>query len=297
MPQNGLILDVRGNGGGNILCAEELLQLLTPNTIEPTLLSFINTPLTLEICTRNDFVGEWRPSIGQSVETGEAYSQGLALLPLAEYNQLGQRYRGPVVLVTDPLCYSATDIFAAGFQDNHIGPILSAGGRTGAGGANVWDHELLRQVLPGPGSPFTALPNGTSFRVAIRRIMRSGDHRGVPLEDLGVASDAEHKMTRDDLLNGNVDLIAQAAALLAAQPSVTLDLSVAAAAAGKRKLTIMTKALDRVDVMVDERPHATADVNNGVPTVVEIANPGAGHDISVRGFAAGTLRAVTHARS
>jgi hypothetical protein len=52
LPQNGLIVDVRGNGGGNILCAEKLLQVLTPHEVEPSLLSFINTPLTLEICKR-----------------------------------------------------------------------------------------------------------------------------------------------------------------------------------------------------------------------------------------------------
>ncbi len=74
------------------------------------------------------------------------------------------------MLLTDALCYSATDIFAAGFQDNHVGPVLGASGNTGAGGANVWDHALLRQVFPGPGSPFGALPKGTSFRVSIRRI-------------------------------------------------------------------------------------------------------------------------------
>ena len=142
------------------------------------------------------------------METGEIYSQGFSILPADEYNRLGQQYQAPVALITDPLCYSATDIFAAGFQDNRIGPIVSAGGRTGAGGANVWDHELLRQVLPGPKSPFSALPKGASFRVAIRRVIRSGTHRGVPLEDLGVQLDDTHRMTKNDLLNSNADLIA-----------------------------------------------------------------------------------------
>ena len=45
-----------------------------------------------------------------------------------------QVYPGPKVLVVDPLCYSATDIFAAGFADHGIGPILGVGASTGAGG-------------------------------------------------------------------------------------------------------------------------------------------------------------------
>ena len=293
LPSDGLIIDVRGNGGGNILCAEQLLQVLTPRRVEPTLLSFINTPLTLEICEKNSFVGAWQPSIAQSVETGEAYSQGLALLPVDQYNAIGQRYQGPVLLITDPLCYSATDIFSAGFQDNQIGPILSAGGRTGAGGANVWDHDLLRRLLPGPRSPFIALPKGASFRVAIRRVMRSGTHRGVPLEDLGVTPDAEHRMTLADLLHGNVDLVTEAGAMLAAVPGVGLTATLAPASGPRRKVKLACSGLDRIDVLVDGRPRSSLDVHDGKATVT-VADPGAGHDLAVQGFRAGALRAVVH---
>jgi len=292
LPKTGLIIDVRGNGGGNIMCAELLWQLLTPGAVEPTLLSFISSALTLEICKTNDFVSQWEPSIAQSVETGEIYSQGFSILPLAEYNALGQRYQGPKVLITDPLCYSATDIFSAGFQDNGIGSILSAGGRTGAGGANVWDHELLQHVLPR--GPFAPLPKGASFRVAIRRVIRAGTHRGLPLEDLGVQPDQTHLMTRNDLVNGNADLIAKAGQMLAAAPAVALSAQVGAPVGGKRQVAVTTRGLDRVDVSVDGRPRATADVGNG-NTTVEVPNPGAGsHDVAVFGFKSGKLRAATH---
>ena len=45
-------------------------------------------------------------------------------------NLFGQRYYGPVALIIDALCYSTTDIFAAGFQDHEIGPVI--GTTTGA---------------------------------------------------------------------------------------------------------------------------------------------------------------------
>jgi len=73
------------------------------------------------MAARAEFLRRWRPSIEQSVETGAAFSQGFPLLPEDAYNDIGQKYQGPVVLVTDALCYSTTDIFAAGFQDHHIG--------------------------------------------------------------------------------------------------------------------------------------------------------------------------------
>src|SRR5258707_11598463 len=49
-PQEGLIIDVRGNGGGKIRAGERLLQLFTPGRIQPELFEFINSPLNLEIC-------------------------------------------------------------------------------------------------------------------------------------------------------------------------------------------------------------------------------------------------------
>jgi C-terminal processing protease CtpA/Prc len=112
------------------------------------------------------------------------------------------------VLITDPLSYSAADIFAAGFQDNELGKITGTAGRTGAGGANVWTHDLLRLWLPEEIEP---LPEGTGFRIALRRVTRVRIKEGVPLEDLGVEADVVHRLTKRDLTDGNYDLITAAA--------------------------------------------------------------------------------------
>jgi C-terminal processing protease CtpA/Prc len=44
LPQNGLILDVRGNGGGHIWASESSLQTLTPRRVVPEPAQFINPP-------------------------------------------------------------------------------------------------------------------------------------------------------------------------------------------------------------------------------------------------------------
>ena len=149
LPQNGLIVDVRGNGGGVIAAGELLLQLFTPRTIEPEHLHFINTPMTLEVATRPGFE-PWHDSIAEAVETATPFSDGLPLAPrYAELcNLFGQRYYGPVALIIDALCYSTTDIFAAGFQDHEIGPVIGTSGNTGAGGANVWTYDDVLEALP-----------------------------------------------------------------------------------------------------------------------------------------------------
>jgi hypothetical protein len=191
--------------------SEGALQLLSTDPIVPARFALTTTPLVLELCRTNPAFARWAASVANAVETGEAFSQPL---PLSEPHELANdlpRYRGPVVLVTDALCYSAADMFAAGFQDNKLGPVLGAATQTGAGGANVWTHELLRLWLP---DTLTALPEGTSFRVALRSSRRVNEREGVPLEDLGVEADHLHELTRRDITERNQDLLAAAAGLL-----------------------------------------------------------------------------------
>ncbi len=212
LPATGLIIDVRGNGGGFIYAGELILQFLTKERIQPEPFHLINTFATQQLCEQVAFMQEWQESIALSLQTGAVYSQGFALTPPALANQVGRLYQGPVVLITDALCYSTTDIFAAGFQDHNIGPILGVHGNTGAGGANVWTHTFLREQFGGGG--FQPLPANANFRVAIRQCARVGRRAGLPVEDLGVRPDHRHEMTRRDLLEDNHDLIQRAAALL-----------------------------------------------------------------------------------
>ena len=274
-PPNGLVLDVRGNAGGSIRAAESLLQLFTPHQIEPELFEFINTPLNFQICKSapDDWdLKRWLPSIGDSVLTGATYSAGFPLTGDDLCNGIGQVYYGPVVLITDALSYSATDIFAAGFQDNEVGIVLGTGGNTGAGGANFWWlDDLVRVQKKDPRSPFKTLPKGAEMIVAMRRSIRVGLRAGAPLEEFGVAPDRRHYMTRRDLLEDNGDLLASAAQLISQQPSFTL--TVTPARSGARAVMVSAKSqlpsakagtgIARLDVYVDGRPVRSLDTRNG----------------------------------
>lgn len=282
LPQNGLIIDVRGNGGGSMVACEKLLQTLTPKPIDPCRLSFINTPFTLGMAeNRSDLFGEWVESIGQAVETGATYSYGFPFFPAEEYNKVGQQYTGPVVLITDALCYSATDIFSAGYQDHGIGPILGVHRNTGAGGANVFTHQLLQSFQADDGA-FVPLPNNANFRVAIRRTTRVGPRSGAPLEDLGVVPEHLHPMTRRDILESNDDLIDDAGKLLAALPVRILSVVVR-----KKSVRVTTAGISRLDVAVDGRPLPSVDVVDG-PHVIRVP-PGV---VDLRGYEEGQLVAA-----
>ena len=272
-PQDGLILDVRGNPGGNIRAAESLLQLFTPNTIQPELFEFINTPLNFQICKSAPShwdLQRWLPSIGESVLTGATYSAGFPLTLDALGNGIGQVYYGPVVLITDALSYSATDIFAAGFQDNEVGKVLGTGGNTGAGGANFWSlDDLLRAQKKDPKSPFKTLPKGAEMIVAMRRSIRVGLRAGSPLEEFGVSPDVLHLMTKRDLLDDNVDLLARAARLIRQQPSFQLSLKpvsgeeIVVSAASKVPPSKAGRAISRLDIYVNGRPVRSIDAEDG----------------------------------
>jgi C-terminal processing protease CtpA/Prc len=209
MPPEGLVVDVRGNGGGNIDAAERLLGLLTDRRVQPEPMQFVNSPLTYDLCGRSGELFPWRRSIGDSPETGAQHSAGY---PLSVVTQPDEPYPGPIVLITDALAYSATDIFAAGFQDNRIGWVLGVDDNTGAGGANVWNVPLLRQVWPD--GPFRDLPKKARLTFALRRSLRVGRFAGRPVEDLGVIPDVRYRMTLRDLTAENADLMERAGQLL-----------------------------------------------------------------------------------
>ena len=292
LPQSGLIIDVRGNGGGVINNGEFILQTLTPGRIEPEPLQFINTPLNLEICRRHgpnsawSDLSPWVDSMEHALRTGAAFSAGFPISSPALCNDIGQQYFGPVVLITDALCYSTTDIFAAGFQDHGIGPILGADGNTGAGGANVWEHRFfVSDVLPGSKSVYKALPKGAGMRVSIRRTLRVGRRAGTPVEDLGVIPDERHFTTREDLLNDNVDLINKAGSMLATiVPVRSMVVDVQSASPAQATVVVDTSGMSRLDAYLDGRPIQSVDVQGG-QTTFNVATPADGQQtLEILGF-------------
>ena len=283
------MIDVRGNGGGYIVNGELILQTLTPRHVEPEPLQFLNTPLNLEICRQNGTSSNWSDlsawveSMQQALQTAATYSAGVPVSDPKECNAIGQKYFGPVVLITDGLCYSTTDIFAAGFQDHEIGPILGVDGNTGAGGANVWEHRsFVNDVLPG--SVYQALPNDAGMRVAIRRTLRVGKRAGAPVEDLGVVPNHRHLLTKDDLLNGNVDLINKACELLAALPQRTLQVDVQTNSPTAVTVGVDAVGMDRIDVYRNERPAHSTELQAGKATFSLSKTSGAATLLEIQGF-------------
>jgi len=298
LPETGLVIDIRGNPGGKILAGEYLLQTLTPRWITPERFHFLNSPFTHKICESNAAVDDfwrWCDSIAWSNRTGEPLSAGFPRQRWeSDYNTVGQRYYGPVVLVVDALSYSTSDIFAAGFQDHEIGTILGTSGNMGAGGANNWYYEEIESYNPGPGSPAGPLPKGVDLSIATRQSHRVRKQWGMPVEERGLMPQQVHLMTQRDVRDHNYDLLKQAADLVKLLRIHRLQSRVQSAGEGIITIALDTLGIDRIDVTVDGRPRASVDVTENK---CEIKVEGSVDSwLELRGFEGKTLVAVKRFR-
>lgn len=290
-PKTGVILDVRGNGGGLIWAGERLLQLFTPRRIEPTRAQLVATPLAVELCGADPILAAWKPSMGRAFETGAIYSAAFPITDLARCNDIGQRYFGPVVLLTDARCYSTTDMFACGFLDHDIGQIIGLDATTGAGGANVWNHELVRQhcATAGVTTPLAQMAAGVGMRVAIRRTLRVGPEAGTEIEDLGAPSDIIHQPTLRDILEDDENLLDRACLVLSETSTDRLPVTITRNGASVT-LDIATTGIDRLDIFVDRRLSLSKDVST--PSTQLTVPASVGSTLQIDGFVNGKLAAV-----
>ncbi len=291
LPQDGLVVDIRGNLGGAILASELCLQALTARPVEPEPAQFAATMLNLRICRANASMAAWLPSMEQALETGAPYSAAVPFTPQELLAEVPQSYFGPVILVTDARCYSAADIFAAGFQDNGIGTVLGVDGNTGAGGGNVWElADLLGSLPTAEDFPFRPLPGGADLSLVIRRVLRVGPNAGTPLEDYGVVPDERHEMTRNDIMNDDADLMVTAAGLLGRGAPRRFDVELSEAG-GELTATYQVLGIDRADVIVDGRPRMTVDLG-GNPGPVPVPGAGTPEVVRIAGYDRGVLVAA-----
>jgi len=281
---DGLIVDVRSNPGGVIDAAERILQFLTPAEIVPSDFHFISSLTTQRIAAVLNRTGlsevsdihrlEWAPWIDDlmdSVLSGSVMTTGRRLTNPEAANDTGQIYQGPVTLLTDALAYSATDIFAAGFQDHAIGTIIGVDDNTGGGGANRWLHRELCQNLKLNGLdnlPLRELPAEAQIGLAIRRSSRVANNAGNILEDVGVRCDLRYHVTLNDLLNHEQDLLGFACTQLGAQPVPLLKIVSAEIKEAGIELRVETRNLFRIECLVNNQPQYSFSTDVHQPVLV-----------------------------
>jgi Peptidase family S41 len=288
LPGRGLIVDLRSNPGGLIWAAERLFQLFTPNPVSPNGFSLLATSLTREMAAAPQNSADltaWQASLDDAVATGELYSSAVPITPEDRCNDIGQVYGGPVVAIVDPNTYSAGDLFAAGFVDNRLGPLVSVGEATGGGGANVWSVDDVTSALLGTAHAQQPLPAGIGYTMSVRRATRSGAAAGAAIEDVGVRGDYQYAMTRRDLTDGNADLLSFAGRLVLGQRRTDLSATVPAAV-GSDPFVVRTLGVDQLDVVVDDAFQPSRRVTG---RTTKVAVPAGWTVLELRGSAGGEL--------
>ncbi len=147
---SGLIIDLRANPGGKIDAMERLVRFVGAAEWRVPFqfrLTSESRKLTQNITTYTP----WRSTLESRGVTGDVYSQIASFQNNETHSEEASSLsteRLPMILIVDALSYSAADMFAALFKDNHLGLVIGPDARTGAGGANGVTHESLPLCFP-----------------------------------------------------------------------------------------------------------------------------------------------------
>ena len=183
---------------------------------------FLNTPATRQMAgMREEWNRRWRKAMLE--QTGAMFSPGKPSSPTGELNTQGQRYYGSVLVLVDARTAGSAEVFAAGFQDLEAGIVLGTDRTTaGAVGDIEWQSTLADEHIEG----FEPLDGAARMAVPALRVIRVGRHVGDLLDDDGVTPDDLCQPTRNDLLDGDSDLMEKACSLLEKRPAYVLETTI-----------------------------------------------------------------------
>jgi len=198
----GMIFDVRDNGGGFGQLSDELPQLFGRNDAVTAQDRLINTEENIRLFRESIFglaFPEGLEALNEVEGTDATHTRVFSLFDSPGVNTFGQVYNGPVAVLANSNSYSASDYFSCHMQDSGIGFVFGEEPRTGAGGANVFEHSLLAQFGP---TVFSPLPGTHRARVSFGQAVRSGLNEGNFIEDFGCKADLLVSPRLSDLLDG-----------------------------------------------------------------------------------------------
>ncbi len=201
---DGLVFDVRDNGGGNITIAERLVQFFTPKKPKLYGVRMLDSAFNRQLIQTHPWLENWKDA--QPASPADGFLYGPAFSSDAQLQDMGQYYFKPLVVLMNASCYSSCDMFSSLIQDNDAGTIWGENhAQTGAGGANVWRHSELRMAED---SSLKELPGGQDMRVSFRQNVRPD---GFLVENRGVRAERISQVTKEDLLHSDRRIFADIA--------------------------------------------------------------------------------------
>ncbi|KAH6602669.1 hypothetical protein BASA61_000896 [Batrachochytrium salamandrivorans] len=144
-----VMYDLRGNSGGNVEFANNMVQLFKPD-FKPFGDRFLMNKIT-----HNLFVNKKNPNADIYAKAWEEtvpnsrFTNVVFLNSVKSANTMGQVYLRPMGVLNDGRCYSSCEVFSGAIQGHGAGTIFGEDGRTGGGGASVMELDpFLIRVSP-----------------------------------------------------------------------------------------------------------------------------------------------------
>ncbi|KAH9264304.1 hypothetical protein BASA83_012196, partial [Batrachochytrium salamandrivorans] len=205
---NSVMYDLRGNLGGNVDFADNMVQLFKPD-FEP----FGDCYLMNKI-TQNIFVDNKDPNVDpfakawQETVPGSRFTNVFFTNSVESVNTLGQAYLRPMGVFNDGRCYSSCEVFSGNIQGHGAGVIFGEDKQTGGGGAIVLKLDpFLIRASPDDFKKFPFSQQLTSgsktyantLSVSVTQTIRTGLYKGQIIEDVGIKTDTVFRPQWSDL--------------------------------------------------------------------------------------------------
>ncbi|KAH9250712.1 hypothetical protein BASA81_011495 [Batrachochytrium salamandrivorans] len=198
---NSVMYELRGNLGGNIDFANNMVQLFKPD-FQPFGDRYLMNKITQNIFFDNKnpnacpFAKAWQKTKAwQETEPGSRFTNVFFPNSVKSANTLGQAYLRPMGILNDAKCYSSCEVFSGSIQGHDAGTIFGEDKQTGGGGATVvkLDPWLIRASSTHfKKFPFSQeLTSGSitytnTLTVSVTQTVRTGRYNGQTIEDVGI---------------------------------------------------------------------------------------------------------------
>ena len=183
---NSLLIDLRGNYGGNIEVAELIAALFTPPSQARAVPFYIRAnPLTLAF-SKEVLGSNWETLISPFSNTNQIVGPEF----LTTVTNSEQMYGKKVTLLTDSACASACEIFTAAMKDNNNVTVYGTDHSTYGAGANFQDSKNI---------PGLNHPPEVSMRITLRGGHRLKDQSVI--DDVGIPSDVVLEPSPEEIAN------------------------------------------------------------------------------------------------
>ncbi|EGF76320.1 hypothetical protein BATDEDRAFT_92841 [Batrachochytrium dendrobatidis JAM81] len=212
---NSILIDVREGGGGSMRFANAIPQLFKSN-IEPFKVKYLRNKVTYNMFVKSPIdLRSSRNAWSKTSPDDSKYSLFHDFTDPENIITCSKVYTKPMGVFTSGNCASACEIVAGTVQSYDIGTVFGEDITTAGAGAAVWNLDLQltfydpTDFKPMPFKKELTSHNKEAFynqmTVGHRAFIRNGNHKGQPVEDVGIVSNVVIRPQLEDIIFDTTD--------------------------------------------------------------------------------------------